>query len=105
MPSKERYSELLFGAAPYVDVDDEMEGAWQVSVVKLYFRKYELDQCRYWYVILHPDLPFMPDVRQDSIPIAKRHGDDWSHLDGCDHVADWFFVRTMSANEINNYFH
>ena len=105
MPSKVRYPELFFGTAPYVDVDDEMEGAWPVSVVKLYFRKYELDQCRYWYMILHPDLPFMPDVRQDSIPIAKRYGDDWRHLADWDHVADWFFVRTMAANEINNYFH
>ena len=103
MPSKERYSELFFGAAPYIEND--IEGFRPIQ--KLYFRKYSLDQCRYWDRIVIPGSSWIPEVKINYILLAKRYlfESDWRPLDEWNHVADWFFVRTMAANEINTYFH
>jgi len=97
------YSNIYIGAAPYI-VND-FEGFMQVE--KLYFRKYDLDQCRYWYVIVDTGMSWVPGEKIDSILLAKRYLGEtsWRHSDEWDHGAHWFFVRTMAANEINNYFH
>lgn len=103
MPSRERYSDVLFGASPYIEND--FEGLRPIQ--KLYFRKYDLDQCRYWDRIVIPGSGWIPEVKINYILLAKRYlfESDWRPLDEWNHVADWFFVRTMAANEINTYFH